>query len=120
MKAIDFFCGAGGLSCGFKKAGIKILGGIDIDSSFKETYESNIKSKFLQSNISDMNVKALSKEFNIHRNQDELIFAGCSPCQYYSNIKTDKTKSGETKLLLEDFQKFVGHFNPGYVLVENV
>ena len=120
MKAIDFFCGAGGLSCGFKQAGIKILGGIDIDKSFKETYENNIKSKFLHSNISDIDEKTLSKEFNIDKNQDELIFVGCSPCQFYSNIKTDKTKSGETRLLLEDFQEFVGYFDPGYVFIENV
>lgn len=105
MKAIDFFCGAGGLSCGFKQAGIKILGGIDIDISFIETYENNIKSKFFHSNISDITKKTLIKEFGIYKNQKELIFVGCSPCQYYSNIKTDKTKSGENRLLLEDFQK---------------
>ncbi len=120
MKAIDFFCGAGGLSCGFKQSGIKVLGGIDIDKNLKETYEKNIKSRFLLSDISNIDKKLLRKKFDIKKNQDNLIFAGCSPCQFYSNIKTDKTKSCKTKLLLENFQEFVEYYNPGYVFIENV
>ena len=52
LLAIDFFCGAGGVSCGFKKAGIKILGGIDIDHKFKKTYEENNKAKFYNERFS--------------------------------------------------------------------
>jgi len=33
IKAIDFFCGAGGVTCGFKQAGINVLGGLDIDAA---------------------------------------------------------------------------------------
>jgi len=33
LKAIDFFCGAGGITCGLQQAGIKVLGGIDIDKT---------------------------------------------------------------------------------------
>jgi DNA (cytosine-5)-methyltransferase 1 len=62
----------------------------------------------------------IAKTFNIKKNQDDLIFVGCSPCQYYSNIKTDKTKSEKTRLLLEDFQEFVDYYRPGYIFVENV
>jgi DNA (cytosine-5)-methyltransferase 1 len=62
----------------------------------------------------------VAKKFKIKKNQDDLIFVGCSPCQYYSNIKTDKTKSQKTRLLLEDFQEFVDYYRPGYVFVENV
>lgn len=45
---------------------------------------------------------------------------GCSPCQYWSVIRTDKTTSSKSKNLLHEFHRFVKHFNPGYVIVENV
>lgn len=120
LKAVDFFCSVGGVSLGFKQAGIKVLGGIDIDGTCKETYTKNIKAKFLHADVSNLDKEKLAKFFKIQQNQNDLIFVGCSPCQYYSNIKTDKTKSSKTRLLLEDFQEFVDYYRPGYVFVENV
>lgn len=120
LKAVDFFCSAGGVSCGFKQAGIEVLGGIDIDEKCKETYEKNIKAKFLCADIASLKKGILTSYFGIERNQDDLIFVGCSPCQYYSNIKTDKTKSKQTRLLLSDFQEFVEYYMPGYIFIENV
>lgn len=120
MKAVDFFCSIGGVSLGFKQAGIEVLGGIDIDNSCKETYEKNIKAKFMNADVSNLNKKEVGKFFGIRRNQNDLIFVGCSPCQYYSNIKTDKTKSSKTRLLLADFQEFVDYYRPGYIFIENV
>jgi len=120
LKAVDFFCSIGNVSLGFKLAGIEVLGGIDINKSCKETYEKNIGAKFLPADVSNLNKKEVGKLFKIRRNQNNLIFAGCSPCQYYSNIKTDKTKSCSTRLLLADFHEFVDYYRPGYVFIENV
>jgi DNA (cytosine-5)-methyltransferase 1 len=120
LQLIDFFCSIGGVSLGFKHAGIDVLGGIDIDETCKETYEKNIDAKFLNEDVSKLNFRKVGKYFGIRRNQRNLIFVGCSPCQYYSNIKTDKTKSSKTRLLLSDFQEFVAYFRPGYIFIENV
>jgi DNA (cytosine-5)-methyltransferase 1 len=120
LKAVDFFCSVGGVSLGFKQAGIEVLGGIDIDQSCQETYEKNIQAKFLPADVSNLDKKEVGKFFKIRRNQNNLVFVGCSPCQYYSNIKTDKTKSCKTRLLLADFQEFVDYYRPGYVFIENV
>lgn len=120
LEAVDFFCSAGGVTCGFNQAGIKVLGGIDIDLNCKETYERNNNAKFLCKDVSRVRKKTVGSFFKIKRNQDNLIFVGCSPCQYYSNIKTDKSKSEETRLLLADFQEFVEYFMPGYIFIENV
>lgn len=38
-KAIDFFCGGGGMTCGLRQAGIEVLAGVDFDIDCKETYE---------------------------------------------------------------------------------
>ena len=120
MNAIDFFCGAGGVTCGFIQAGINVLGGIDNDPNCKDTYEKNNNTKFLLSDISELKTKSLISEFGILKNDDDLIFVGCSPCQYYTNLKTDKTKSENSKMLLEEFQRFVEYYKPGYVFIENV
>lgn len=120
LVAIDFFCSAGGVTCGFKAAGVNVLGGIDIDLNCKETYEKNNQAKFLAADVSTLDRSALTKEFGIRRGQRNLIFIGCSPCQYYSNIKTDKERSARSRLLLSDFQDFVAHYRPGFIFVENV
>lgn len=121
LVAVDFFCCAGGVTCGFGRAGIKVLGGIDIDISYKETYEKNNKgSKFIHADIACLQPSDLERQLGIKPDMDNLIFIGCSPCQYYTSIQTDKTKSIETRLLLDDFQRFISYFNPAYIFVENV
>lgn len=120
LYAVDFFCSAGGVTCGFKQAGINILGGIDIDPACELTYKTNNNAEYLCADVSHLDKRVIAQTFKIKKNQDNLIFVGCSPCQYYSNIKTDKTKSEETRLLLEDFQEFVEYYKPGYVFIENV
>lgn len=121
MKAVDFFCGAGGVTCGFKQAGIDVVVGIDIDATCKDTYEKNNKgAKFLEADISDLAKEKLGTDYNISKNDDDLIFIGCSPCQYFTNLKTDKTKSESSRMLLESFREFVDYYRPGYVFIENV
>jgi len=120
LKALDFFCGAGGVTCGFQKVGIKVLAGIDIDSKFKDTYEKNNNTLFINKDVSNLSPADLTKYINIRNNDDNLIFVGCSPCQYYSNLKSDKTKSKVGRLLLDDFKEFVLYYKPGFVFIENV
>lgn len=31
FKAIDFFCGGGGMTCGLRQAGIDVIAGVDFD-----------------------------------------------------------------------------------------
>ncbi len=33
FKAIDFFCGGGGMTCGFRQAGINVIAGVDFDKN---------------------------------------------------------------------------------------
>jgi DNA (cytosine-5)-methyltransferase 1 len=121
LKAIDFFCGAGGMSLGLNKAGITILGGIDNDADCRATYEKNISgAKFIKHDVSRLSAPEIGRRFGLERNDPSLIFAGCSPCQFWSKIQTDKTKSERTAFLLKHFQKFIRYFRPGFVVVENV
>ena len=93
LKAVDFFCGGGGMSYGLQNAGIQILAGIDYEISCKETYEANIKNaKFIHANVFELTEKELESTLNLSKNDDDLILIGCSPCQYWSVIQTSKKK----------------------------
>jgi DNA (cytosine-5)-methyltransferase 1 len=121
IKAVDFFCGGGGMSFGMKKAGIDVLAGIDYEPDCKETYEANIQgAKFIEANVFDLKEHELEDQLNLTKNDDNLLLIGCSPCQFWSIINTDRKKSEKSKNLLIEFERFVKYFNPGYVVVENV
>ena len=120
-KAIDFFCGGGGMTCGLRQAGIDVIAGIDIDKDAKETYEyNNPGSIFINSDIKQLQKDYFEQKFGIQRYDDYLILVGCSPCQFYSIINTDKKRSLNSKDLLKNFFEFIEYYMPGYILVENV
>lgn len=104
-----------------QQAGIEIIAGIDVDASCKETYEANIKgAKFINADVFELKEIELENKLNLVKDDDNLVLIGCSPCQFWSIINTDKTKSTKSKNLLIEFRRFVEYFNPGYVVVENV
>ncbi len=121
LKAIDFFCSGGGMTNGMIEAGIDVIAGIDNDPEVQETYEKNNKgAKFIQADVFNLNEEELSQISDIKKNDDKLILIGCSPCQYWSIIQTNRSKSQKSKDLLKEFHRFVKYFNPGFVVVENV
>jgi DNA (cytosine-5)-methyltransferase 1 len=121
LKAVDFFCGAGGMSFGLQKAGIHIIGGIDNSPECEQTYKFNIPgAEFILHDITTLSPEELSFRLGIKTNDSKLIFAGCSPCQFWSKIRADKRKSAQTAFLLKHFQRFIDYFRPGFVVIENV
>jgi len=121
LKAIDFFCGAGGMSYGLEKAGIRVLAGIDNDRECRETYEANISgARFITHDITTLSAPELGLRLDLKQDDPSLVFAGCSPCQYWSKIRTEKTKSERSAFLLRNFERFIRYFRPGFVIVENV
>lgn len=88
-KAIDFFCGGGGMTCGLRQAGINVIAGVDFDQDAKETYEyNNYGSVFIQTNIKNLRSNYFERKFGIRKNDDFLILVGCSPCQFYIILST--------------------------------
>ena len=64
MRTIDCFCGAGGLSIGFEKAGFDVIYAFDIDEAAINTYKHNPKyhhGKAFVRNIYEVNKKVLRK-----------------------------------------------------------
>ena len=121
MYAIDFFCGGGGMTYGLRSAGINVIAGVDFDKEAQETYEyNNPGSVFINIDIRRLRSDYFERKFKITREDNSLILVGCSPCQFYSIINTDKGKSARSKDLLKNFARFIEYYRPGFVLVENV
>ena len=109
------------MTYGLRQAGIDVIAGVDIDKEAKATYEHNNKGTiFIEKDIRRVHSNFFERNFGIQKNDDFLILVGCSPCQFYSIINTDKEQSLKTKDLLRNFARFVDYYKPGYVLVENV
>jgi len=119
IKVIDLFCGIGGLTYGFREAGLDVVAGIDSDETCKYAYEANNKTKFICADISQISSKEID---NLYDDADIKILVGCAPCQTFSQ-QTNKYKDrihDERWRLLEHFTKHINNINPDIVSMENV
>lgn len=87
IKAVDLFCGVGGLTCGLQKAGIPVVAGIDIDGSCEYAYTHNNHSQFIKKSIDEVTGKEVRA---LLRGADVKVLVGCAPCQPFSSHQKDK------------------------------
>ena len=119
IKAIDFFCGAGGLTRGLLNAGIAVLAGVDNDERLQETYTYNNKpSRFINSDIHAIQIRELRETLDI-QTEDAMLYAACTPCQPFSTLNRLQGKD-KRKILLLAFAQIVEKCPPDFILVENV
>ncbi len=119
IKAIDFFCGAGGLTRGLLDADIAVLAGVDLDGRLRQTYETNnAPSRFVCQDIEELDIVSLRKDLHITR-KDAILYAACCPCQPFSTLNQMKGKDDRKELLIS-FAKLVEQAPPDFILVENV
>lgn len=119
MKAFDFFCGAGGLTRGLLDSGIKVVAGFDCDERCRHTYEHNNPGvRFVGADIRELKLNDLVKKGRL-RKYDDVLFAGCAPCQPFSPQRKGNGRRHDATLLGE-FGRLVEAALPGYVLIENV
>jgi DNA (cytosine-5)-methyltransferase 1 len=122
-KAIDLFCGCGGLTLGLKQAGFDVIGAIDIDPLAVETYKLNHPEVYLwKIDIKDLTSGEIKKTLNLEKGKLDLL-AGCPPCQGFSTMRTlnggRKIKDKRNDLIFE-FLRFVKDFEPKSIMMENV
>jgi len=119
MKALDFFCGAGGLTRGLIDAGIDVVAGYDRDGACQLTYEhNNPGARFVQADIKGLGLSDLAIRRGSH-GYDDVLFAGCAPCQPFSQQRKGDMPRRDATLLAE-FGRLIEAALPGYVLMENV
>lgn len=121
VKAVDLFCGAGGLTHGLLNAGIEVVAGYDIAESCRFAYEHNNKAQFINQSVPDLAAADIHPHL---ADADYTLLAGCAPCQPFSTYaRTTKSKlSGidERRDLLSSFARLVSEVKPDFVTMENV
>lgn len=120
IKAVDLFCGVGGLTNGLQKAGIPVVAGVDIDPSCEYAYTYNNKScKFIQKSIDEVTGKEIKE---LLKGASVKILVGCAPCQPFSSHQKDKHNRSKHKdwKLLYQFGRLVKEVRPHIVSMENV
>lgn len=119
FKAIDLFCGAGGLSIGLRKSGFSLSLGVDIDNTALKTYKLNLKrTKILQKDIKDITGVEIEKLTGLRRG-DNFLLAGCPPCQGFSNLGKREADDEKNRLVYE-YVRLIYELEPTFILMENV
>ena len=114
---LDLFCGCGGLSLGFEKAGYDVLLGIDIWKDALETYKFNHhNSNVLCADMSSVEGVGVSS-FLDGKKVDVII--GGPPCQGFS-IAGKRIVDDERNKLYKGFVRMVAYFKPRAFVMENV
>lgn len=114
-EVIDLFCGIGGISHGFKRAGFRIIAGYDIDEGCRYAFETNNDSRFVVKDLDDVTQSELSSRFS---GTIPSILVGCAPCQPFSTYKKGKTDA--RWCLLQKFAELAIEVEPDFVSMENV
>lgn len=122
-KAIDLFSGAGGLTQGLKQAGFNVIGAVEIDRVFADSYSMNHpRTRLINSDICNLSLDDAAREWKITAGELDLL-AGCPPCQGFSKIGT-RNKGARLEDKRNDlvFQviRFSDYFQPKVIMIENV
>ena len=122
LKAIDLFCGCGGISVGLKKAGFHVLAGIDIEKKYLATFKHNFPDvKALNTDITTISPQEFMQLVNINPGDLDLLVGG-PPCQGFSKNVPRKNRFLEDpkNLLVKSFLDYCEVLKPKMVLMENV
>ena len=117
-NVIDLFCGCGGLSYGFERAGFNVLLGIDNDEKALETFELNHKNaKSICGDITEIYYEKDIKPLIGNKKIDVII--GGPPCQGMSLSGPRKLDDPRNRLYLS-YIRLVDEIRPQMFVIENV
>lgn len=114
---IDLFCGCGGFSLGFERAGFNVLLGIDVWKDALVTFASNHKdSKTLNADLSVLSPDVTEQ---LLEGKEIDVIIGGPPCQGFS-VAGKRIVDDLRNKLYKSFVTFVAHFQPKAFVLENV
>ena len=114
MKIVDLFCGCGGMSLGFMKAGYDIQLSIDSWDKAIKTYRRNFDHDAIQMDLTDEQL-AIDKVQEVHPD----IIIGGPPCQDFSSAGKRDESLGRADLTYH-YANIVTAIKPKYFVMENV
>jgi len=116
-KAVDLFCGAGGMSLGFEQAGFDVVLGVDYDGHHVAAHQRNFPhSRALCMSVANLTADQIREATGIQK--FDLVFGG-PPCQGFSNMG-HRHKDDPRNTLVDEFARIVIELRPKAFVMENV
>src|SRR5271165_471445 len=120
ILALDIFCGAGGVTYGLRKAGIRVLTGVDKQEDCRLSYTQNNPSvRFLAEDVRKLSTRSLFGKQNTVVKDDMLLLAACAPCQPFSAQNRFRDRAND-KAVLRHVERLVKELRPDFLFLENV
>jgi DNA (cytosine-5)-methyltransferase 1 len=122
LKAIDLFCGCGGISVGLEQEEFNVIAGIDIEKKYLASFKHNFPSAMaLNIDITKFSPEELMQTVNISRGELDLLVGG-PPCQGFSKNVPRKNRylDDPKNQLVKSFLDYCEVLQPKMILMENV
>lgn len=114
MRVVDLFCGCGGLSLGFEKAGMDVVAGFDNWPDALSVYSNNFSHPAIRLDLSNVD-ESVSR---IKQYKPDMIIGG-PPCQDFSSAGKRDENNGRGNLTV-CYAKIVSAIHPQWFVMENV
>lgn len=117
---IDLFCGAGGITEGFREAGYRCLYGNDIMREAIETFAHNHPEALPDNRpIEEVNPSELRSRLGLAQGELDVLVGG-PPCQGFSINAPERFLDDPRNKLFKQYAKFLAEFRPKAFVFENV
>ena len=114
MRVVDLFCGCGGLSLGFVKAGMEIVAAFDNWTDALAVYRNNFRHPAIRADLMDIDT---SVEL-IRPYVPDMIIGG-PPCQDFSSAGKRDENNGRGDLTVA-YAEIISRIRPQWFVMENV
>ena len=119
-RAIDLFCGAGGLSLGLENSNIEVPLGVEINATAAITYRNNHRqSSVIEDDVRNVTGTQILQQLEIEEGELFLL-AGCPPCQTFSSLQKDDVTNDDRNNLIFEYTRLISEIKPLFILMENV
>ena len=116
---VDFFAGAGGLSCGFVQAGFKVCFANDFEDVCVRTYRFN-HPELPSEKVVKGDIRHIVESIEDYIVQDIDVVIGGPPCQGFSSANQQRIIDDPRNELYKYYIKAVSKILPKFVVMENV
>lgn len=121
LKIIDCFCGAGGLSLGFERAGFQVVYAFDLDDIAIKTYQHNPqyhKGPAFVRDIYKVTKESIEQDLGHALGEIDVVIGG-PPCQGFSVQRRGADEDPRNNLVLE-YVRLLMEVQPKFFVMENV
>jgi DNA (cytosine-5)-methyltransferase 1 len=120
LTTVDLFCGAGGITEGFRRAGYECLYGNDINRWAIQTFRANHPTTLAEDcPIEEVDAAALRRRLKLQKGELDVLVGG-PPCQGFSINAPERFLEDSRNSLFRHYVRFLDEFQPRALLFENV